>query len=56
MTLARFSKKVTPEFINKIKELSQVVNFEPYAVNSVSLITANAVLKRQEIIKTWKLS
>lgn len=55
MTLARFYKKVTPEFINKIKELSQRVNFKPYTVKSVSLITANAALKRLEVIKTCKL-
>jgi hypothetical protein len=55
MTLMRFSNPLTEEFKHKIEELSHKLHFEPYVVDSVSLITANAVLKSKTIIGTWGL-
>lgn len=54
MTLARFSNP-SKEFVKKAQELSEQIHFEPYIVDSVSLITCNAVLKNLQIIGTWKL-
>jgi len=54
MTLARF-KEITPEFKEKVKELSSQINIEPYLIDSVSLITCNAVLKKLKIFYTWNL-
>lgn len=54
MTLARFSVP-SKEFIKKVEELSKRIKFDPYTVNSVSLITCNAALKNLQIIGKWKL-
>ncbi|MDO8618448.1 MAG: hypothetical protein Q7R49_00725 [Candidatus Daviesbacteria bacterium] len=54
MTLARFSTP-SKEFIKKVEELTEKIKFDPYIVDSVSLITCNAVLKDLNIIGTWKL-
>lgn len=55
MTLARFSKPLTKEFTKKVQQISEEINFAPYTVNSVSLITTNAVLKNLQTVKTWIL-
>ena len=55
VTLARFSKPVSKKFIMKVNELSEKINIDPYIVDSVSLITGTAVLKRLRVIKTWIL-
>lgn len=55
MTLMRFSGQVSGEFKSKVKELSKKINLDPYVVDTVSLITANAVLSKLKIIETWKL-
>lgn len=55
MTLMRFSGQISEEFKNKVKELSQKINYDPYTLDTVSLITANAVLANLQIIETWKL-
>lgn len=52
ITLARFNKKPTNDFINKVKELSKNINFPPYIIDSVTLLTCNAVLKKKTIIAT----
>jgi len=54
MTLARFPK-ASDRFSQKVSSLSESINFEPYQVDSVTLLTCNAVLKKQNIIGTWKL-
>ena len=56
MTLARFNNKPTREFIEKVKELSESLVFEPYIVDSVTLITCTAVFTKRNIIDTWKLA
>lgn len=55
MTLARFSAP-SKEFIEKVKELSKQIQLEPYIIDSVSLITCNAVLKNLQIIGKWNLA
>ena len=56
MTLARFNNKPTPEFIKKVNELSDSPVFEPYVVDSVTLITCTVVFTKRNIIGTWKLA
>ena len=55
MTLARFNSDVNQKFVKTVQELSKNIKIDPYIVDSVSLITANAVLSKLRIIETWKL-
>lgn len=55
VTLARFTKPVTPAFRKMVNKISKEIETDPYTVDSVSLITANAVLKKLQIINSWKL-
>ena len=55
ITLARFNSDVSQRFVKTIQELSKNVTIDPYIVDSVNLITANAVLSKLRIIETWKL-
>ncbi len=55
MTLTRFSNPPSEEFKQKVEELSARINFEPYTINSVTLLTCNAVFQNRNIIGTWKL-
>lgn len=54
MTLARFSNP-SKEFVKKIEELSMQIKFESYTVDSVSLVTCNAVFRSLKTIGEWKL-
>ncbi len=54
MTLARFPK-VSAKFKQKVEELSVNISFDPYEVDSVTLLTCNAVFKKRIIIESWKL-
>lgn len=54
MTLARFSK-ASDSFKRKIEELSNVFPLKPYNVDSVTLLTCNAVFKKRHIVNTWGL-
>lgn len=55
MTLARFPI-VSDKFKQKVQELSSSLSFDPYTVDSVTLLTCNAVFKKRHIVKTWKLA
>lgn len=55
MTLARFSNPPSEEFKQKVKEFSANINFEPYTINSVTLLTCNAVFEKRNIIGNWNL-
>jgi 2'-5' RNA ligase len=55
MTLVRFNNVLSEEFTEKVEELSQSILFEPYTVDSVTLITGNAVFVKKNIINSWKL-
>lgn len=54
MTLARFPK-ASINFKKRVEELSGSLIFEPYVVDSVSLVSCNAVFKKRRIINSWKL-
>lgn len=55
ITLARFTSPVSHTFIEKVNELSRNVNIMPYEVDSISLLSCNAVLKKRNIFGSWKL-
>ncbi len=55
ITLARFTHSLTQTYKDKIAELSDSISFNPYTVDSVRLLSCNAVLKKRRIIGTWNL-
>lgn len=55
MTLARFNIKPSQDFTQIVSELSDTIKFEPYTINSVTLLICNAVLKKRKEINTWQL-
>lgn len=55
ITLARFLSPLTDEFKQEVTKLSHSLSFEPYTVDSVILLTANAVFKKRSILGSWKL-
>ncbi len=55
ITLVRFLSPLTEEYKQTVNELSRGINFKPYTVDSVTLLTCNAALKKKTIIGTWPL-
>lgn len=57
ITLARFVSPVSEQFKQKVNDLSiQIPNiFKPYIVDSVTLLSCNAVFKKRRIIGQWLL-
>jgi len=55
MTLARFNTPPSKKFKEKVNQLSAGLNFKPYRVDSVTLLTCNPVFKNRQIKKTWHL-
>ncbi len=55
MTLARFNSPLSQDFIEKISELSSSIVIPPYTIESIALVTGNAVLKKRAIIESWNL-
>lgn len=55
MTLARFGSSVNEQFREKVQELSESINFNPYTVDSMTLLTCNAVFQKRKIIGNWSL-
>lgn len=57
MTLARFNERPSEALINQVKKLSDaiVVNFKPYLVDSVTLLSCNAVFEKRRIRGRWPL-
>lgn len=55
MTLARWNTQPSEIFKKKVVELSANLQFEPYLVDSVSLITGNVVFRNRRDIETWSL-
>ncbi|MCX6732759.1 MAG: hypothetical protein NTV98_04430 [Candidatus Roizmanbacteria bacterium] len=55
MTLARFSTIPSHEFKEKVEHLSSHLKLNPYIVDSVSLITSNAVMKKRKEWGKWGL-
>lgn len=54
MTLARFGS-FSSKFAEKVKELSSKINPLPYEVDSITLISGNAVFKNPKIINEYNL-
>jgi len=55
MTLARFSTIPPKLFIEKVRELSSLLTIPAYRVDSVSLISSNAVMKKMNLHGKWNL-
>jgi 2'-5' RNA ligase len=55
MTVARFNSTPSTLFKKKVAEISSALNLSSYCVDSVSLITGNAVMKKLTIHKTINL-
>ena len=55
ITLARFTKPVDEDFKEMVNEISNSVKFEPYKIDSVNLVTSNAVLKKLIVFGKWEL-
>lgn len=55
MTLVRFSSQPSQAFREQVLTLSESIQFEPYLVDSVTLLSCNAVFKKQREIGTWQL-
>lgn len=55
ITLARFDGSPSEKFKAKAQELSDSLAFKPYLVDSISLITGNAVFHDKKVWGTWKL-
>lgn len=55
MTLARFSGMSPAEFREKVHSISSSLLLPIYKVDSVSLITSNAVMKKLEVHGKWNL-
>lgn len=56
MTLARFRSEPTQEYRHEVAKISESLSFEPYAIDSVSLVTANAAMLRRSELGSWGLS
>lgn len=55
MTLVRFTQPLTRAYKQMVEIISKSLEFEPYAVDSVSLIVTNASLAKCKKIGAWKL-
>ncbi len=55
MTLVRFNTQLSQKCKEKIFELSNNLKFEPYLIDSVTLLSCNAVFKKRHEIGTWQL-
>lgn len=55
VTLARFNQPPSAHFIEQVRKISEALNFEPYLVDSVSLVECNAVFAKKNLLKTWQL-
>lgn len=56
ITLVRFKTPISEEFNNKVKELYNLFPFEPYTVDSITLLICNAAFKKREILGNWRLN
>lgn len=55
ITLVRFLSPPSEELKNKINEFSHNINIKPYIVDSITLLSCNAVFKKRRIIGSWDL-
>lgn len=56
MTLARFRREPSDLFKRQLEELANCLPLNPYIIDTVTLLTSNAVLEDKKILGTWKLS
>jgi len=58
MTLARFQEVLSNDFVQEVARISEKIPLiitTPYMVDSVTLLKANAVMKKRQIIQTFRL-
>jgi hypothetical protein len=55
VTLIRFNEPITNEFKEKVVELSKNLKPFSYEIDSVTLLTCNAVMNKRTDVKTWEL-
>jgi hypothetical protein len=55
MTLVRFRQPVSAAFRRKAGEISARLRFDPYCIDTVSLVTASAIMHECSLIGTWRL-
>lgn len=55
VTLVRFNTSPLAEFRKEVESLSDSLKFEPYQVDSATLLTCNAVFKQRDIKGSWSL-
>lgn len=55
MTLVRFQKPLSENFKTKIQDIAKSMRFNPYIVDSVTLLTCNVACKQRKNIGTWDL-
>lgn len=55
-TLARFNSAISNSFKEKVKEVSDSLHIPAYTVDSITLVTGNAAMKKRREIKTWMLT
>lgn len=55
ITLARFYNQPDEKMKTKIQDISKKLQFQPYKIDSVTLIKANASLEKCEKLGSWKL-
>ena len=55
MTLVRFTGSLTKQYLDKIQGISESLELDPYEVDSVTLLTCNAVLEKRQIVGSWNL-
>ncbi|MFZ6035164.1 MAG: hypothetical protein ACOYUB_03375 [Patescibacteria group bacterium] len=55
MTLVRFSSPISGKYRKKAHELSDNIRWDPYVIDSVTLLVANAVMGKRNIIGQFSL-
>jgi len=55
MTLARFRQPPSAEFVHMVNDISSTIAFDPYRIDTVSLVSSNAAMKHRVTFGTWKL-
>jgi len=55
VTLARFQQPPSAEFVHMVEGISNTIACDPYRIDTVSLVSSNAAMKRRTTFGTWKL-
>jgi 2'-5' RNA ligase len=55
LTLCRFKGEPSDRFLEKVDELKSALQLPPYTVDSVTLVTCNAVFQKRNILGEWSL-